>query len=69
MLGVPAVCPKAYAGNIAGRFGYIPDNPESIASAIRAALASGPIPGSPSMQWSDIVDRLLAPDAFADTQV
>lgn len=69
MLGVPAVCPQVVVGHIAGRFGYIPGDAGSIASAVRAALACGRLPGRPMLQWSDIVKRLLAPGAFADIRI
>ncbi len=68
-LGTPAVCPHIAAGTVPGRFGYRPGDRASIVAAIRAALAAGPLAPQPAPSWSEVVDRLLAPERFVDARV
>ena len=68
-LGVPAVCPQIVVGRYKGRFGYQPDDRQSISEAIHAALAFGHFTGNAVLSWSDVTDRLLAPQLFDDTRV
>ncbi|MGI4748264.1 MAG: hypothetical protein ACRYFY_19795 [Janthinobacterium lividum] len=67
LFGIPAVCPKFALGDIAGRFGYLPGDIASIRAAIIGALANDLpiIVDLPS--WSEVVDRILRPQDFADT--
>jgi 2-beta-glucuronyltransferase len=67
--GLPAVCPYGIVGDYRSRFGYTPENPESIASAIRAALAAPRKTFRTPLQWSEVVDRLLDPQRFEDTRL
>jgi 2-beta-glucuronyltransferase len=67
--GLPAVCPHAVTGNRRSRFGYEPGNAESIRSAVSAALAAGRFPSERYLSWSEVTDRILDPDAFADTRI
>ncbi|GGI16048.1 GumK N-terminal domain-containing glycosyltransferase [Oxalicibacterium faecigallinarum] len=67
--GLPAVCPQAIVGDYQSRFGYVPGNEQSIGDAIRAARAAPRITFRTPLAWSDVVDRILSPDSFPDTQV
>lgn len=67
--GIPAVCPSAAVGDHAGRFGYRPGDPASIGQAIRGALAAGKIAPPPILSWSEVTDRILSPQDYADTRV
>jgi 2-beta-glucuronyltransferase len=68
-LGVPAVCPEVAVGGHPGRFGYRPDDSQSILAAIEKALAFGRFAGSPALDWQAVTDRILCPDRFADTAI
>lgn len=69
LFGIPAVCPHFATGEVAGRFGYRPGDPESIRTAIERALANRePIIDS-SHNWSAIVDRILRPQDYPDTKL
>jgi 2-beta-glucuronyltransferase len=68
--GIPAVCPAFAAGEHAGRFGYTPGDPDSIAHAIESALAHRPCMQSRRfLSWEDVARRLVNPRAFADTEI
>jgi 2-beta-glucuronyltransferase len=67
--GIPAVCPSAAVGDHAGRFGYRPGNQDSIGAAVRGALAAGKIAPPPILSWSEVTDRILSPQDYADTRV
>lgn len=67
--GLPAVCPHAAVGEHALRFGYEPGNALSIAAAIRGALAAPHRPSQRHLSWAEVVDRLLAPQRYADTRL
>jgi 2-beta-glucuronyltransferase len=58
--GVPAVCPRVTVGGRPGRFGYEPGDRESIARAIRGALACSGLVPEPALTWPSVVDRLLS---------
>ncbi len=66
-LGVPAVCPHFAAGGHAGRFGYRPGDPRSIAAALDAAMAFDATSLRPTyLTWRDVAMRLLHPDQFPE---
>ena len=67
--GIPAVCPSAAVGDHAGRFGYRPGDQASIGAAVRGALAAGKIAPPPILSWSEVIDRILSPQEYADTRV
>ena len=67
--GVPAICPQAIVGGYASRFGYAPGDAESIASAVRRALAAPRVRSRQPLNWAQTVDRLLDPAAFPDTRI
>ena len=67
--GLPAVCPTGIVGDYQSRFGYKPGNPDAIAAAMRAAIAAPRITFRTPLQWSQVVDRLLAPEDFDDTRL
>ena len=67
--GVPAICPEAIVGGYASRFGYAPGDAESIASAVRRALAAPRVRSRQPLDWAQTVDRLLDPAAFPDTRI
>jgi len=67
--GLPAVCPTGIVGDYQSRFGYTPGNPDSITAAMRAAIAAPRITFRTPLQWSQVVDRLLAPGDFDDTRL
>ena len=60
-LGLPAVCPTVVAGDKPGRFGYLPGDTPSIASAMRSALDFGRFKGEPALSWREVTDRILDP--------
>ncbi|PTQ11883.1 polysaccharide biosynthesis protein GumK [Sphingomonas oleivorans] len=57
-LGLPAVCPAFAAGDHALRFGYAPDDRDSIIAAFEGALAADPRP-LPVPDWSEVAERLV----------
>jgi 2-beta-glucuronyltransferase len=70
-VGIPAVCPDFAVGQCASRFGYIPGDPDSIRKAIMAALAAKDRvrPRRDFLSWTDVAQRILNPQAFADTHL
>lgn len=64
---IPAVCPHVVVGDHAGRFGYVPGDPASIEQAVRGALAAGKISPPTILTWSEVTDRILSPQNYADT--
>ena len=67
-LGIPAVCPTFAAADHPGRFGYRPDDQQSIIDAIERALAQRrAVRPRRFLSWDDVARRLLNPRAFADT--
>jgi 2-beta-glucuronyltransferase len=67
--GLPTVCPHSVTGDYSGRFGYTPGQPESIQSAIALALAAPHQRSRAILSWSQVTDRLLQPQDFADTRL
>lgn len=67
--GLPAVCPNFAAGHQRMRFGYEPGERGSIVCAIRDALSAGFQEPVATLTWSEVVDRILAPGWFPDTQI
>ena len=67
--GIPAICPVAAVGDHAGRFGYVPGDPASIEHAVRDALAAGRVTPPQILSWSEVTDRILKPQDYADTRV
>jgi len=67
--GIPAICPTAVVGGHAGRFGYAPGDAASIKQAIERALAAGKFAPPTILSWSEVTDRILRPQEFADTSV
>jgi 2-beta-glucuronyltransferase len=65
--GTPAVCPYAVVGDYPARFGYIPGDPDSIVAAIKAALHAPHRRTRQCLDWSQVADRLITPEKFADT--
>jgi 2-beta-glucuronyltransferase len=67
---VPAVCPEFIAADYAGRFGYTIGDKKSIEQAITLALTTPRTTGSlPHLNWNEVVDRMLAPQKYSDTEV
>lgn len=66
---LPAVCPHAIVCGRANRHGYTPGDDASIAQAIRAALDAPRVSTMTHLRWSQVVQRLLDPDAFDDTRL
>lgn len=69
LFGIPAVCPYFALGTEPGRFGYKPGDPASIHDAIMAALANQAPIVDASFTWAEVVERILEPQAFADTKL
>jgi 2-beta-glucuronyltransferase len=69
LFGIPAVCPFFAVGGTAGRFGYLPGDSDSIATAIRAALANRIPITTDARGWNEVVDRILSPADFPDTRI
>ena len=53
-LGIPAVCPQTVAGSDCGRFGYDPDLPQTIMTAIEHALEGGEFDPEPHLDWRQV---------------
>jgi 2-beta-glucuronyltransferase len=69
-LGIPAVCPDFAVGDNANRFGYVPDDPQTIVPAVNAAIKrTAQVTTRQFQTWDDVVQRLLDPSAFPDTRV
>ncbi|KAF3998372.1 glycosyltransferase family 4 protein [Glaciimonas immobilis] len=67
---LPAVCPSSVMGGHRSRFGYTPGDAKSILCAMRRALAAPRLPAENALlSWSDVVERLLAPNMFSDTRL
>jgi 2-beta-glucuronyltransferase len=67
--GLPTVCPHSVTGDYGGRFGYTPGNAESIHAAISKALRAPHVRTRHILNWSEVTDRLLQPEDYADTCV
>jgi 2-beta-glucuronyltransferase len=67
--GLPAVCPHPVVGGHRSRLGYTPGDKASIAEAIRRALGAERVTSKTWLSWSEVVDRLLQPEHFADTRM
>jgi 2-beta-glucuronyltransferase len=67
--GLPTVCPHGVTGGIGGRFGYTPGELPSIRSAIAHALAAPHLRSRAIPSWSEVTDRMLRPQDFADTRL
>jgi 2-beta-glucuronyltransferase len=67
--GLPTVCPHSVTGGFSGRFGYTPGDPPSIAAAMALALAAPHRRTRAIPSWSEVTDRLLQPQDFADTRL
>lgn len=66
--GLPTVCPDFAVGDELGRFGYFPDNPDSMIDAMSAALNTvGSIPHRSFLTWEEVGQRVLEPEKFPDT--
>ncbi len=65
--GLPAVCPASVRGDVRSRFGYRAGSAESIAEALRAALAAGRFEARRFLGWDQVADRLADPARFAPT--
>jgi 2-beta-glucuronyltransferase len=66
---LPTVCPHSVTADYPARFGYTPGNASSITQAIWAALGAPHERTRQILNWSQVSDRLLNPDAFADTRI
>jgi 2-beta-glucuronyltransferase len=67
--GLPTVCPASVVGGYHGRFGYTPGDTASIRAAIKQALDAPHLRTRQILSWSEVTDRLLAPQDFADTRL
>jgi 2-beta-glucuronyltransferase len=65
---LPAVCPQAIVCGSPSRFGYEPGDAVSIERAIRQALAAPRVSSLTLLRWSEVVQRMLDPGAYADTR-
>lgn len=70
-LGIPSVCSDFAAGDHPYRFGYRPNDPQSIRQAIQGALAIAEQhrPKRQFLTWDDVAQRILNPKAFPDTRL
>jgi 2-beta-glucuronyltransferase len=62
-LGLPAICPDMLVAEPFRRFGYRPGDAGSIARAVAAALASDKRAEVEHLDWAEVTDRLLRPEA------
>jgi 2-beta-glucuronyltransferase len=67
--GLPTVCPHAVTGSFSGRFGYIPGDSASIRSAMGRALQAPHVRSRDIRSWSEVTDRMLQPQDYADTHL
>ena len=68
--GLPAVCPQFAVGDGNRlRFGYTPDDSETIRAAINGARHAERGVSAAVLTWSEVTDRLLNPGLFHDTKV
>jgi 2-beta-glucuronyltransferase len=70
-VGLNGVCPFFACGEFPGRFGYDPDNAASIISALDRALNATRFEPDRSLflDWDGVVDRILSPQTYADTNI
>ncbi|VWX53327.1 polysaccharide biosynthesis protein GumK [Novosphingobium sp. 9U] len=69
-LGLPAACPDFAAGTVSSRFGYRVGDTGSMRAAFGAALSrSGTVAPRRFPTWAEIGQRLLHPEAYADTRL
>src|SRR5690606_27276134 len=65
---IPSVCPNFIAADYPTRFGYQIGDANSIEQAIRRALnPESPVNTRRVLNWSEVTDRMLAPQHFSDT--
>ena len=67
--GIPCVCPHNVVGRYGGRFGYTPEQPDSIRHAMQAALQAPHGRHRQILNWREVTDRLINPAAYKDTQL
>lgn len=67
--GLPAICPKTAVGQHHSRFGYDPDDSQSVVEAIQKALAYGRFAGEAPLRWLDVVDRILDAQKYPDARM
>ena len=58
-LGIPAVCPQTVAGSGYGRFGYNPQQPQTIMTAIENALGSDAFVPQPQLDWRQVTGMIV----------
>jgi 2-beta-glucuronyltransferase len=58
-LGIPAVCPEIVTGAGYGRFGYDPERPQTIKTAIENALDSGGLAPQPQLDWRQVTRLIM----------
>jgi 2-beta-glucuronyltransferase len=66
--GLNAVCPSFAAGGRDGRFGYQPNDEESIAHAIQLALGKPSAKPVQFLSWNEVADLILSPQSFIETE-
>ncbi|MGI4848514.1 MAG: hypothetical protein ACRYGK_10335 [Janthinobacterium lividum] len=66
---LPAVCPAAIVGDYGSRFGYQAGDEASIRAAISAAIGAPHVSSRTPLHWSQVVQRMLDPEAFDDTRL
>lgn len=69
MFGLPSVCPVFACGGMAHRHGYVPGDRSSIVRAVAAALGHAEPVEEPSLAWSQVVDRIVDPGVYPDTEM
>jgi 2-beta-glucuronyltransferase len=58
-LGIPAVCPQTVAGSGYGRFGYNPEQPQTIMTAIENVLESSAFVPQPHLDWRQVTQLFV----------
>lgn len=67
---IPAICPEFIAADYPTRFGYKIGDADSIALAVTEALnPMRPTDPRRVLNWSEVTDRMLAPQQFSDTEM
>jgi 2-beta-glucuronyltransferase len=69
LFGIPAICPDFALGDHPGRYGYRPGDAETIRRAIDDALDHRDPIRPQMLGWNEVVDRIITPEAYADTQL
>ncbi|MCW2275851.1 glycosyltransferase family 1 protein [Rhodoblastus acidophilus] len=69
LFGLPTICPETVVGDNPMRVGYDASDRDSVKRAMLAAMAMPHATKRQFLTWTDVADRILAPDLFEDTKL